>query len=165
MVLLSLWVACANVLILPFDVTNTRTEGNIDMNVLWTISTYVTAFFLFALIPFAYFFYENDNDPRESTRGWCGLIPGWKSQCCEGIKWALGFLICFTLVLVLMYLVLNEADIPVRYHTYNFNSSNRVSIGSEIPATYYCGSSNQVCCIVCKNIISLVSVACVENKK
>ena len=143
-VLIGLWLACANVLILPFDVTNTQVGGGVNMNVLWSISIYCTAFTLVVLLPFAYFFYENDNDPSANTRGCCGLIPGWNTQFCEGVKWSLSFLVVFLLVILIMFFVMNDADIPVTYRLYNFNGNQRVAMGDSIPSTLQCKGNNNV---------------------
>ncbi len=60
--LFALYLSCANVLLLPYDVAN-RDGETLDMATAWDVSIYMTAVVLVIIIPFAYFFYENDNDP------------------------------------------------------------------------------------------------------
>jgi len=67
--------------------------------------------------------YENETDSTKSTAGCFGLIPFWNSQLCEGIKWALAFFISFALILVIMYLILPFAYIPVIIRIYSWGSS------------------------------------------
>merc|ERR550539_2185221 len=81
-----------------------------------------TAIFILVIIPFAYFYYENETDGSKSTAGCFGLIPFWNSQLCEGIKWALAFFVSFTLILVIMYLILPFAYIPVVLRVYSWDS-------------------------------------------
>mmetsp|Transcript_24368 Transcript_24368/g.39232 ORF Transcript_24368/g.39232 Transcript_24368/m.39232 type:complete len:534 (+) Transcript_24368:160-1761(+) len=122
-VLFGLFLACCNVLILPLDVMDAQNGGGLNMNLVWTISFYMTAVMVLIIIPFAYFYYENETDSGESTAGCCGLIPYWNSQLCEGIKWSLAFFISFSLILVIMYALLPYADIPLTTRTYDFTSS------------------------------------------
>jgi len=144
-VLSGLFVACANVLLLPFDVTNAQTGGGLNLNIAWSISIYVTAIFLVVLLPYAYFYYENDTDPNEDTSCCCGLIPFWNGQCCEGVKWAAGFLIVFSIILVIMYELLSYADLPLTYRAYDFDSGQRVSSLSQISGVVLSCSSNTRC--------------------
>ncbi|ETO32105.1 LMBR1-like conserved region-containing protein [Reticulomyxa filosa] len=46
----------------------------------------------------------------------------WSSQICEGVKWAIGFLGVFSLVLILMWAFLHQADLPVTYRGFAWNS-------------------------------------------
>jgi len=121
--LLGLFIACCNVLILPMDVVNAQTGGGLDMNIVWNISFYLTALCVLLVIPFAYFYYENETDSTKSTNGCFNLIPYWNSQLCEGIKWALAFFISFVLILVIMYLVIPYAYIPVVVRVYSWEST------------------------------------------
>lgn len=121
-VLFGLFLACCNVLILPLDVVNAQSGGGLNMSLVWNISFYLTAIFILIIIPFAYFYYENETDPTKSTAGCFGLIPFWNSQLCEGIKWALAFFISFALILIIMYLVIPFAYIPVTLRIYEWDS-------------------------------------------
>ena len=69
-----LWLAFASVLVLPYDVANSRAcqdgtnlssscSGGISMDLLWTIIYATMAILLAVIIPFAFFFYESDIDP------------------------------------------------------------------------------------------------------
>jgi LMBR1 domain-containing protein 1 len=60
---LGLWLAFASLLILPYDVANSKGDGGgVRVDVLWLI-VYITMAILIAfLIPFAYFYYESDMD-------------------------------------------------------------------------------------------------------
>eukprot|EP01083_Nonionella_stella_P208193 755726_1 len=130
-VVLGLFVACANVLILPFDVVNAQSGGDLNMSLLWTISFYLTAAFVLFIIPFAYFYYENERDSTQSSAGCFGLIPYWNSQLCEGIKWAVAFFIAFALILVIMYLIIPFAYIPVVIRIYSWNPEQLPSLRTE----------------------------------
>jgi len=131
MTLFGLFLACSNVLLLPFDVTNSQTSGSLNLTSTWLGVMYVTAIFLIVFIPFAYFYYENDNDPNDDTSGCCGLIKGWNGQCCEGLKWAIGFMICFGITVAIMYIFLDKADIPLTTKVYTWNQIN-----SSTPSVY-----------------------------
>lgn len=120
-VLFGLFMASANVLTLPLDVINAQTGAGLDMSIVWSISFYLTAILVLIVIPFAYFYYENETDGK-STAGCFGLIPFWNSQACEGVKWALAFFVSFTLILVIMYLILPFAYIPVVVRVYSWDS-------------------------------------------
>eukprot|EP01083_Nonionella_stella_P244272 850365_1 len=139
-VLFGLFLSCANVLILPLDVVNAQTGGGLNMSLVWTISFYLTAIFILVIIPFAYFYYENETDSTKSTAGCFGLIPFWNSQFCEGIKWSLAFFISFSLILIIMYLILPFAYIPVVLRIYDWNGRNTPSLrtdNGQVPANIY----------------------------
>jgi len=156
-VLSGLFIACANVLLLPFDVTNAQTGGGLSMSIAWSIAIYVTAIFLILILPYAYFYYENDTDPSEDTTCCCGMIPFWNGQCCEGVKWATGFLVVFVIILVIMYSFLPYADLPITYRAYNFDSAQRVNSFSQLGSTNIHCSSNSNC--VEKSITITIKVA------
>jgi len=124
-VVISLFVACANVLLLPFDVISAQTGGGINMELLWSISYWVTAILCLAVIPFAYFFYENDTGEDEDTSGCCGLIPYWNSQLCEGIKWSLGFILVFSIIFMILYIPFPYAKLPINTRKYQFHNAQR----------------------------------------
>jgi LMBR1 domain-containing protein 1 len=65
--LLGLFLASATVLLLPFDVANTRgSGGGIRMDIVWQVVFILDAIFLLLLLPFAFFYYESDEDPETS---------------------------------------------------------------------------------------------------
>ena len=47
---------------MPVDVSNTRTNGGLDMMLMWTIIYYSVLAVGVVLIPFAIFYYESDED-------------------------------------------------------------------------------------------------------
>jgi len=113
-----LWLAFASVLVLPYDVANSRAcqdgtnlssscSGGISMDLLWTIIYATMAILLAVIIPFAFFFYESDIDPAD-VRSFAD------TQCCQGIKYACFTAIFFVIALVIGYTQLNTAEIPVR---------------------------------------------------
>lgn len=104
-ILFGLYLSCANVLILPYDVVNTKNDGDLDMESLWIISFYATAIFLFFLIPFAYFYYENESDPfdREESENKCG-----DTQLCQGLKWSILLTSSFFILIIISYYAIYE---------------------------------------------------------
>ncbi len=50
------------VLLIPLDVENARSDFGFDMYYLWSVSLYTNAVFMVLLIPFLLFFYETDNE-------------------------------------------------------------------------------------------------------
>eukprot|EP01006_Ploeotia_vitrea_P022926 TRINITY_DN55354_c0_g1_i2.p1 TRINITY_DN55354_c0_g1~~TRINITY_DN55354_c0_g1_i2.p1 ORF type:complete len:395 (-),score=166.08 TRINITY_DN55354_c0_g1_i2:455-1639(-) len=103
-----LWLAFASVLVLPYDVSNSRGEGGgLRVDILWQIIYMLVAIMVTVLIPFAFFFYESDVDREEAQK------------CCTGQFWTAfrmtaAFFVVFSLVLIIMWAVLNEAQIPVK---------------------------------------------------
>jgi len=106
-VIFGLFLAFASVLIMPYDIANTRgAGGGIRVDILWQIVHVLLALMLFFVIPFAYFYYENDLAPDQG-KGCCA------SQGQQALMYTFGFSIVFILLLVIMYAVINEAHIPV----------------------------------------------------
>jgi len=120
-VVAGLYLAFANVLALPADVANARGQGGgLDIALLWQIVYICIAVFLVIIIPFAYFYYENDEselaaEDREKS-----------SQFVSALKWTVGFFICFFVIMFLLYSFINTARIPVNRLVYN----STVSVGS-----------------------------------
>ena len=56
-VLISLYIACMNVMALPIDVYNVEHDAGIRIDLLWSILIIATGILLFALIPFSYIFF------------------------------------------------------------------------------------------------------------
>jgi hypothetical protein len=54
-----------NILLLPFDVANARTDGGIPMTVIWEAFYMILAFLAMGVLPFAIFYYEAE-DPDVS---------------------------------------------------------------------------------------------------
>jgi len=107
-VILGLWLAFASVLVLPYDVANSRgSGGGLHVEVLWEIIYITLAILIFVIIPFAYFFYENDTEPGEGETGF------FDTQFGSALAYTLGFFIVFLTILLIMYAFLNKANIPV----------------------------------------------------
>jgi len=122
--LFGLFLACCNVLILPLDVVNGQTGVSgqgLHVDVVWEVSFYLTAILVLLVIPFAYFYYENETLPGKSTAGCFGMIPFWNSQLCEGIKWAMAFFLSFLLILFILYFTIPYAQIPVEVRIYSWD--------------------------------------------
>ena len=49
-------------LLIPLDVENARSDFGLDMYSLWSISLYSNAVFMVLLVPFLLFYYETDNE-------------------------------------------------------------------------------------------------------
>jgi len=105
--LIGLWIAFASVLVLPYDVANSRgSGGGIRVDILWQIIYISLALLICFVIPFAYFFYESDVDEAD-VEGFCD------SQTGQAITYTSVFAIVFITLLVIMYAFLNTAEIPV----------------------------------------------------
>jgi len=106
-VIAGMWIAFASVLILPYDVANSQGGfGGIRVDIMWETCYMLLAIFLSAIIPFAFFFYESDMDDEKKDH--C-----LDTQTCGAIKYTAAFFVVFALILIIMYVVLNTAHIPV----------------------------------------------------
>jgi hypothetical protein len=54
----------SSVMILPYDVANNNGAGGIDVAVLWQITYITIAVMVSAIVPFAFYFYEADDEDR-----------------------------------------------------------------------------------------------------
>eukprot|EP01083_Nonionella_stella_P147435 465134_1 len=108
-VVLSLYLACSTVLLLPFDVANQRQDGTaVDMPLVLKMLFVVIVCFLSFFIPFAFFFYESDvaaPEPGEDTACTDQLATTLKLTFVNTALWAL--------VLGLSYTYLHYADITM----------------------------------------------------
>lgn len=130
-VIFGLFLAFTSVLIMPYDIANTRgSGGNLRVDVLWQIVYVILAIMVFGVIPFAYFFYENDMDPDRANKSCCA------SQLGQAIWYSLGFAIVFILLLVILYAVINEAQIPVTEVVYHHGVMKQMGI--QLPKTSGC---------------------------
>lgn len=93
-------------LVLPYDVANARSSGDMRVDVLWQIIYFVIAAFLFLVVPFAFFYYESDVDPELKL----GICDG---QLFTAIKFTIAFFITFVVLLLVAYFLGNEARVPV----------------------------------------------------
>jgi LMBR1 domain-containing protein 1 len=102
-----LWLSFASVLVLPYDVANSRGEGGgLQIDILWQILYISFAVLLSLVIPFAFFFYENDVDPSEVTS--CG-----DGQCGRAAKDTAVFFVVFAILLAVLYATSRTAAIPI----------------------------------------------------
>eukprot|EP00462_Mataza_sp_D1_P000606 CAMPEP_0175091244 /NCGR_PEP_ID=MMETSP0086_2-20121207/1795_1 /TAXON_ID=136419 /ORGANISM="Unknown Unknown, Strain D1" /LENGTH=531 /DNA_ID=CAMNT_0016363965 /DNA_START=38 /DNA_END=1633 /DNA_ORIENTATION=- len=109
---LGLWLAFASVLIIPYDVANSRGQGGgLDVSLLWMILYITLAIICFGLIPYAFFFYESDPDPNRDKSKCCG------SQAGSALGYATAFMVIIILVLVILFAAFNEAEVPVKQIT------------------------------------------------
>jgi len=102
----SLFLTFGQLLIMPFDVANTRTDGGLHIDVIWDITYIAVAVMLGFVLPFAFFYYENDTDPEEKQK--CC-----QTQTCMGFKYAIAFAIIFLGLLLILYFGIGTAIIPV----------------------------------------------------
>lgn len=99
-----LFIAVSTVLMLPFDVANVY--HSLPVDIIWQVLYISIAVYCFALIPFAFFYYESDQDPEEKG-GFC------KSQFGEALKYSLLFAVIFIIIVVIMYSFLGTARLNV----------------------------------------------------
>lgn len=108
-VVLSLSLACFNVLTLPYDIANRMDPsikglpgGGINVDLVWQIILYSIAGLTFVVVPFAMFYYEARDPDQENI--------------CNQVKPALAFtavsLGVFLALLFLLWLTLGTASIP-----------------------------------------------------
>lgn len=92
---MGLWIAFASLLILPYDVANSKGGGGgVRVDLLWQIIYITLAVFITFLIPFAFFYYESDMDEEEAAEaGFCD------SQCGNGLKYTFAFAVFFIVVM------------------------------------------------------------------
>lgn len=133
-----LFLACASVLVLPLDVANAKDAGGgLQIDILWQIIFMLTALYVVLLVPFAFFFYESDVDPEEKTTG-CS------SQGCEAVKLTIGFFLIFAMILVLMFVFLSTAEIPISTIVQNNNLIQPIQ-GASIAYQPCCAADDTAC--------------------
>jgi LMBR1 domain-containing protein 1 len=114
-VITGLFMGFVSVLAMPYDVANQKgSGGGIDMALLWQLIFMVIGIYIVILIPYAFWYYENEQltddesgEEREGHRGCCG------GQAGAALCYTIIFFMCFMLILMILYFVLNEAEIPV----------------------------------------------------
>eukprot|EP00002_Diphylleia_rotans_P018589 TRINITY_DN359_c0_g2_i2.p1 TRINITY_DN359_c0_g2~~TRINITY_DN359_c0_g2_i2.p1 ORF type:complete len:479 (-),score=124.77 TRINITY_DN359_c0_g2_i2:1308-2744(-) len=97
-VVIGMTFSVLSVLLLPFDVANSRTEGGLDLPNLWQVIYMFMAGFIVAVVPFTVFYYEAMDE---------------KSQLKSAVTMTFMTLIVAGLVIGLMYAFLGFADLPV----------------------------------------------------
>lgn len=108
-VVLSLTLACFNVLTLPYDIANRKDPtveglpgGGIDVTLVWQIVLYGIAGLSFAVVPFAMFYYEAKDPDNEDA---C-------HQVRPAVCYAVITLGVFAGLLFLLWFTVGDADIP-----------------------------------------------------
>lgn len=101
-VVVSLTLAFANVLLLPMDVGNRNSDGEIPMEILWIVIYVLIGVLSVIVIPFAIFYYEAE-DPTKGNA----------DQIKTAVLWELGALIIFVIVTIILYFTLGVAEVPV----------------------------------------------------
>jgi len=137
----ALFLACMAVLALPFDVSvHARQDKGelgsqgIDMQAVWDIILISVAVFMIAIIPFAIFFYESEQNPEEQQS--C-----MSSQGCLALMYTSCFVGIFATILMILYFVDNKARIPFENRTYDYDwISNNVQIDVATSGSYTIGS-------------------------
>lgn len=97
-----LTLACVAVLLLPMDVANAATFGDLPMVLLWQIVYMAIAILCVFVIPFALFYYEAEDPESNSSQFWTALKY-------EAITVVVAFI-----TLIIMYTFLGWVDIPIR---------------------------------------------------
>lgn len=118
-----LWLSFASMLVLPYDVANSSGEGGgVRVDVVWQIVYILIACLISFIIPFAFFYYENDMDDEAAEEaGFCD------SQKGQALKYTIGITAVFFIVLGIMYAFLAEANVPVTRYAQIFKRANDVN--------------------------------------
>jgi LMBR1 domain-containing protein 1 len=109
-VVFGLFLSFSSILTLPYDVAannNYNSDSGISVTTLWLIIFILDAIMIIFVIPFAYFYYENEEDEEYIAESKCD------TQICNALKYTLGFLSFFIILFSIMYAYLNDANIPV----------------------------------------------------
>jgi len=106
-VVLGLTLACLTVLLLPMDVANRATNGGLDMELLYQIVYMAIAIMTVGVIPFLIFYYEAE-DPE--SRDW---------QIWTAIKYEFITVVVAVTTVVLMWVFLGTAEVPVELYSFN----------------------------------------------
>ena len=114
-VVLGLTLACCVVLLLPMDVANRSTGSGLDMEGLYQAVYMIIAIMILGVLPYLIFYYEAENPE------------GRNYQCWTAVKYeALTVLISLTVV-VIMWVFLGKADVPLTEYVFNSTESERSS--------------------------------------
>jgi len=126
-VLLGLSLSIISVLCLPFDVVvnSESLEGNkeIKMMVIWEMVFYLVVIFMWAVIPFAFFFYESETDPNKQ-------VSGCQTQLCQAIIYTSFFILIFVMFFVIAYLGDHIAHIPYEKRVVDWMNVREVATAS-----------------------------------
>eukprot|EP00823_Brevimastigomonas_motovehiculus_P003907 TRINITY_DN2476_c0_g1_i1.p1 TRINITY_DN2476_c0_g1~~TRINITY_DN2476_c0_g1_i1.p1 ORF type:complete len:511 (+),score=119.48 TRINITY_DN2476_c0_g1_i1:249-1781(+) len=134
-VLLGMFISFATVLVLPYDVANSRGQGGgLRVDVMWYILYFAIAAMVFWVVPFAFFYYEADglnirteqkevdlnNLERQKTRSRCGTA----------VCYSCVFLAVFLALVFCLWAGLSTAEVPVERYKVAFGSLKTVVLGT-----------------------------------
>jgi len=136
-------LAGATVLLLPLDVANnegysgcdgydTSFCGGLNMVLFWNIIYFAIPLFIFILIPFMTFYYEADDGMTMANTS-VGANPN--SRICEAIKYETAVLLIFGIIFTVLFLTLNESNVPVTQYT-GLTTGIPVTVPQNIPDGY-----------------------------
>eukprot|EP01118_Nematostelium_gracile_P010170 TRINITY_DN3485_c0_g1_i1.p1 TRINITY_DN3485_c0_g1~~TRINITY_DN3485_c0_g1_i1.p1 ORF type:complete len:488 (-),score=119.73 TRINITY_DN3485_c0_g1_i1:108-1571(-) len=107
-VITGLTLTCLNVLLLPFDVANARSDGGFPMQTIWLVFYVIVAVMIVVILPFSIFYYEAE-DPDSSN----------SKQIKTAIMYEFATVIIFTIIAVVMWIAIGIAEVPVDELTSN----------------------------------------------
>ena len=115
-VIIGLTLAWIQVLLLPLDVSNSRTfGGGLNMKVFWYIIYILTIIYILVVSPIASSYYDTDYT-------WsCG------EKISHSLCWFAIYFIFFLLITIILYASIGKADIPITRITCNYSENNQKS--------------------------------------
>jgi hypothetical protein len=105
-IMVAFMLAECQLLLLPLDLINTRENTNVDMFVFWQVIYMSSLFMMVVFLPFAYFFYETEEDNDYKTR-FCTAFKNW-----------LGLFIIFSLIHFPMFASMRHSYVPLESYAY-----------------------------------------------
>lgn len=115
-VIVGLTLTELNILLLPFDVANTRTNGGIPMTIIWEVFYIILAVVAVVVLPFAVFYYEAE-DPDSSNM----------KQIRSAVIYEFITAVIFTVVSVVLWRINGVAEVPVASMTSGLTPSQNFS--------------------------------------
>jgi len=108
-VIFGLCLSFGSVLVMPYDIANSRgAGGGLRVDLLWQMIHILLALMIFFIIPYAYFFYENDMSEAEAREKRCCA-----SQAGQAFIYTCMFAVVLILLMVILYAFVHETTIPV----------------------------------------------------
>ena len=128
-IVVGLTLTCLIVLMLPLDVANRSKGGGLPMELLWQIMYLAIAVMCIGVVPFMMFYYEAW-DP--DSRNW---------QVWTALKYEFVTVLVIGSTLVVMWLFLGYADVPVSLYTFNdTHSPTELLLPASTPVPDGCGA-------------------------
>ena len=146
-VVLGLALTCLLVLMLPLDVANRVSAGGLAMEVLWQIMYLAVAIMCIGVVPFLMFYYESW-DPE--SKNW---------QLWTAIKYEVCTVVVVSFTLILMWLLIGYANVPLDELSYNFTDlvDAPASSGHTVPISEIVPTSLRVSVTPAVYLIALVA--------